>query len=186
MPAYRWNPTTPAGQETASHGEQQAGCAERAEHDEPFLISDDQPVGLERGEDNTPQPAIQPARSEGRFQCDRCPRSFAQQHAVKYVAFGPFSCPKTNLGASTHLGRQHERPESCRCAHCGYTAQYKKDLRRHVQDKHPALSEHQSMSKYFCPAPGCRFSEGRHEGHSRKDNLNRHIRTVHLGMGQLP
>jgi len=90
--------------------------------------------------------------------CNVCSETFSRRHLLnKHMKkhFPPFQCPD-----------------------CDKAFQYRKDLKRHRESKHPeTLEEHTVL---FCPYPRCKFSAERSAGSTRKDNLNRHIQTRHM------
>ncbi|KAI0413966.1 hypothetical protein F5X98DRAFT_350460 [Xylaria grammica] len=62
------------------------------------------------------------------------------------------------------------------CFHdgCPFTASSRKDVRRHLQsDKHRKDTEH---DRFYCEVPTCKLAN---EGFSRRDNLLRHMSTMH-------
>jgi uncharacterized Zn-finger protein len=66
------------------------------------------------------------------------------------------------------------------CFHdaCPFTASSRKDIRRHLQsDKHRKDSVRESSrDRFYCEVPSCKFSD---EGFSRRDNMLRHMSTMH-------
>lgn len=48
---------------------------------------------------------------------------------------------------------------------------YKKDLRRHMQDKHGSV-------KWYCTYPGCTYKLAR-DGTAREESIQRHVSSWH-------
>lgn len=96
------------------------------------------------------------------------------------------STEKRAYGTSAHLKRQCGRPENCHCDRCNVTFEYVKDLNRHSMAVHGMTISGEPAPKYFCPVGGCEYSERGSKSHTRKDNLNRHIRAKHPGVDRVP
>lgn len=90
-------------------------------------------------------------------QCLDCSEVFTQAHLL-----------------NKHL-KKHNPP--FQCSSCGYSFRYRKDLTRHLNEKHP--NEVPNAQRFYCSVPGCKYSIGRGDGFARKDNLSRHLRTQH-------
>ena len=73
-----------------------------------------------------------------------------------------------------HL-RKHTRPFECDVVDCVQSFALKEDLKRHLNSKH---SEAAHQRRWYCSVPGCSYKLA-WEGTSRKDSLDRHIRTRH-------
>jgi len=90
------------------------------------------------------------------FQCPECHESFSMKHQL-----------------NTHL-KKHTLP--FKCSDCDASFRYKKDLSRHCASKHQSEG---SVAKLFCPYDGCKYGIELGQGFTRKDNLNRHIKSRH-------
>jgi hypothetical protein len=70
--------------------------------------------------------------------------------------------------------KKHDLP--FRCSHisgCTSRFRYNKDLQRHCD------TQHSTARVWYCPHPTCKYSRGESKIFKRKDNFDRHIRTVH-------
>jgi len=93
------------------------------------------------------------------LQCGECEQTFAKEHLL-----------------NKHL-KKHFPPFQCLHEGCSRFFQYRKDLRRHCEAKHPESVADAAL--LYCPYEGCKFSFQGGTGVSRRDNLNRHVRTQH-------
>ncbi|KAH8688625.1 hypothetical protein GQ44DRAFT_720712 [Phaeosphaeriaceae sp. PMI808] len=95
------------------------------------------------------------------LRCNECGLTFPKRHLL-----------------NTHR-KKHNPPFKCTINQCDRAFRYQKDLDRHRKAKHSETTHGSTL--LYCPYSGCKFSFERGTGSSRKDNLNRHIRTRHGG-----
>lgn len=73
--------------------------------------------------------------------------------------------------------KRHDRPHQCSVEDCGRRFGFKKDLQRHVKEKH---QQWPSSETFFCQIVGCnRSADGSRGGFKRNSDLARHRRKVH-------
>ncbi|KAK1482872.1 hypothetical protein CABS01_02608 [Colletotrichum abscissum] len=70
---------------------------------------------------------------------------------------------------------KHEKPFKCRTGDCSWAFRYRKDLKRHCEERHS------DREGYFCPFAGCKYSQEKGVGIKRKSNWQRHVQTQHRG-----
>jgi hypothetical protein len=93
------------------------------------------------------------------LRCDECHETFQKPYQLK------------------RHSKKHTRPFKCTTPSCSQSFQYKKDLSRHKKARHS--EEIPDYSPLYCPINGCKFAEGAGQSFSRRDNLERHIRSKH-------
>jgi len=155
LPHYDWGPssstTTPAGQ---GGGVQGGSLAE------------------------TPSPVAASQPTTDAFQCETCSEIFPKRHLLKYtLPILTVHCRYSHNSGSKHH-KKHSGPVKCTVGRCGQVFQFRRDLDRHHRAIHREMVE--ELTLLYCPYQGCKFSIGG-TGSSRKDNLDRHIRTQHGG-----
>ncbi|PLN75707.1 hypothetical protein BDW42DRAFT_33093 [Aspergillus taichungensis] len=87
-----------------------------------------------------------------------------------------------SVNSSTRHKNCHDKPFKCTKKGCTLAFQSSKDRTRHYNTKHPELL--QEPTTYFCRIEGCKrgFKFGR--GFSRKDGLDRHLKS-HARKGEI-
>jgi hypothetical protein len=81
--------------------------------------------------------------------------------------------PLMVVGFSKHA-KKHNLPFQCsHISGCTSRFRYNKDLQRHCD------TQHSTARVWYCPHTTCKYSRGESKIFKRKDNFDRHIRTVH-------
>jgi hypothetical protein len=114
------------------------------------------------------------------YRCRTCSELFSKRHLLKYVPTLILNTRSSNdSGPSTHA-KKHDLPFQCsHASSCTSRFRYKKDLSRHCETQHSAAKV------WYCPHATCKYSRGESKVFKRKDNFDRHIRTVHAEANQL-
>jgi hypothetical protein len=95
-------------------------------------------------------------------QCNECGQSFDKRHLL-----------------NTH-NKKHNPPFRCPVDTCAQPFRYRKDVERHLQDRHQNTNAVAQPRRFYCRYAECQHKYRIH-GVSRIDNLRRHLRSHHGG-----
>jgi len=165
LPEYNWSPSsgpwsshfTPAGQVDGVRGDDWSSTAQFDSEPDILDHSLQSNTLLQDSDAIIEATGTAATQSATAFECEKCSETFPKQHLL-----------------NKHM-KKHFPPFQCN--DCDKAFQYRKDLKRHRESKHPETVEEPTV--LFCPYPGCKFSAERSTGSTRRDNLNRHIQTQH-------
>lgn len=149
--------------------EHDAALGRRAANESPVLAEDDDYVrsGAVSTSSRDPQATLSPVGGN-----DSSKELYGEGDAVSTGSKYPHETLPAETLPHTDLPQAAEAliPRSHQCSACTREFRYAKDLRRHRGDAHSTIRTH------FCSIPACKFAK---RGFKRKDQLARHMRTVH-------